>query len=972
MSTPSSNPIVPDYADLGALVKATEPSSKPETIPESSVPVEPMGPPEAQIPVINKAGEKYWLPASQVQRAIFDDKAFTFEKPSPLKPTDLNGEKGRINVVDKDGKKLSITNIKTAEELQQALKEGQWTLQSEYDRKNDPDYQENVELLKSGDDKALTEKTKDISATDENGHYPMINYQTGSKVSLKDREDLIQARKAGYQFADPRFESLYQAHIDNGENKAESFLRSGFKGATFGLSENVEDANIAISNALLKNSKRDEASNYRAEMLASTLNESNKGYQQAGEIIGTAASLLTPEGVLGEAALAGKAAKGIKALKILEDAPIIANVLSHAAQGAIIAAPQAADAVIKGNPKLAAESLGLGAFGGIVLGKLGDVAGNLLAGEGQTNKILSAVGGGGEKAAADILKLEGEAKNKIVSTLSEAGLKDTSNAEKTFQVLNNVSGGSKLSILDKLESVSEKVSTSSLKGEIGALTQGVSSKALASGGLAPELESAIVTLQKKIEKIIPEGEASLTQVQKLSAEISESLGKISGAEGKALTLQARDLVMKELIKTADIAASKANVATAAAWAEQKSIAQAAGALRGGFEAQILAAEKLANQGTEAVSKGLIDSSKLADKVVEGGLGKLKSLVETGFATAGATVGHAILPFLPFIGGGVGATAGNKIGEFVAGKLEAKYGGQAIEKATGSVKSFLEKVLPSSGGKNWLIKNAENPNISSYLTINAVHNTNQALKQIPEFLKNPLIKSSLMAINSDPIKSLLGEQANGLSKAQQFDRLSNKISMLAGNDQMRDQHLDDFSEMMAKNHPEVKAGLKTQLNDKIQAVNDLLHSGNKTEITAFQKQAKYVPTKDQMNKIEAGLNAIENPYVILDGLRSGKVSAQQVSLVKQIYPAIYQEMVNEINKEAFGGKTQLSHQQRISASMITGQPMDSSLKNVQSLQATYAQSQPQQNQPAPKKQGNSKPLKASKIASYTTSQRITQV
>lgn len=921
---------------------------------------------EPLVEVVDQHGTPGTLPQSQVQDAVFRDKLFKLAPVSPIKPQDI-AEDSTVNVVNSDG----ISGTLPIDELTNATQPksaggGGYLLQSKHDIYQDPEVDEIYNLFKTaypsdllkeikdipthkpGEGtqrqeealKKLTEKFKDVQSLDKDHPDQFLMSKNDHQISVP-YEELDQARNAGYTFTDHKFQNLFDAiqrtHFDGTDQSAIETTRNVLQGMVSTI-PGVNQLNQYIQKKVLTADFYDTLN--RGYSLSAFSPEAKDIYQTAntaGKAIGIGTQLLAPEGLLGEVALAGKAGKAIKAAKVLEESPVLASVLGHAAQGLVISTPQIADALIKNNPKLAAESLALGVLGGVVLGelpnalnagskKISQIAGEKLTG--LADNALNSVG-----ATSDVIKLESQAKQKIMDSLIEAGLKESATAEKTVKVLNEVSGGSQMSVLEKLEGSGEKILTAPLTAKINGLVR-IEENGLK---LSPELESAVSGLNQKIEKLFPEGEASLTKLQKLSSELTEGLGKIrSASEVNNFSIGARDLIMEELINAGDSAALKADARTAALWGEQKGIAQAATQMQVGFSDQIAAAEKLA--GGEL-------SKDLKDKLVEGGVKHL-------FHAVGAAAGHAILPH---VGGWIGSKIGGEIGESLA--------------------PFLKNIIPDSPGKSWLLKNANNPDISSYLTMNAIHNTNLNISKIPEFVKNPVIKSVLFANHPEPIKDLLGSQANGLSKSQQFDRLSSKVALLAGNDQLRNQYLDSVANTMAKNHPELVSGLKAELQNRIMTTNTLLNSGNKEQPNAFQTAQKYTPSKDKMAEIESGLNAIRNPYSIMAGLKDGRVNAKQVELVKQTHPAIFQEIVNQINKEAYSGKTELNYQQRISASIITGQKLDPSLNITQPLQATYAQptggaaSGGSSNNKG-KKHGSGG-IHADKVSSYTAAQRISK-
>ncbi len=160
-------------------------------------------------------------------------------------------------------------------------------------------------------------------------------------------------------------------------------------------------------------------------------------------------------------------------------------------------------------------------------------------------------------------------------------------------------------------------------------------------------------------------------------------------------------------------------------------------------------------------------------------------------------------------------------------------------------------------------------------------------------------------------------------------------------------------------------MQQDFNNKVLYLHQILHEKNNTEISPFKKQEKYQPTTSDLKEMTDQLAIAQNPFALLNGLKNGTVTAKQVATASVLNPAILQQIREEITKEAYSGKSNLTYQQRLSASVIMGQAMDKSLKILPQLQSVYAT--PNTNQ-QPKK---SPKLNVSKMpsAQATTAQRI---
>lgn len=288
---PNPNPTMEEAASaIGALVKAARANSpEPAPAPTTPAPSEKFGPEEPRVDVITKDGQLGTIPASQVQAAVFQKKAFTLAPDSPVKSTDFDQD-GRLKVVTKDGQAGTINRPTDLQELSTALKKGQWTLQSEYDRKNNPEYKKNKELVgDSGFDYGLNDKLKksgfsNATVVNADHQYLMIDPKSGIKVNVP-YDDLKQARQAGFQFQDPSFENVYQVMIDKAKNHPQGFDQFG----QFAHSA-VREMPIysTIANQLTKHLEVSQSAEPIA-LLQATVSQGEEEYQsaqKAGEIVG--------------------------------------------------------------------------------------------------------------------------------------------------------------------------------------------------------------------------------------------------------------------------------------------------------------------------------------------------------------------------------------------------------------------------------------------------------------------------------------------------------------------------------------------------------------------------------------------------------------------------------------------------------------------------------------------------------------
>ncbi len=594
---------------------------------------------------------------------------------------------------------------------------------------------------------------------------------------------------------------------------------------------------------------------------------------------------------------------------------LLAKAIGGAVEGAIISAPHAlAEGVIKENVQGAAESLAMGAGIGGILG----------LGAGLINKgaqLFEGTRGSKIDAVAESLGASKESVKAIephrepfMKALESAGVTHKSSPEQVLNSLKSLESGEHLSsTLAKLDKAAELSSASPIRN------------AISNGIVESGEKAALESLASKLDKLAPNGNISLSNWQKFNADLAKS---ISGKADDALNAAKQEILSwsrAELLKAGEAAVtqaeSKVGAKLATEWAEGKAIAEISGQMRQQFLKDI-------------------------------GAGKLDpSLSPVGKLILNGIVGKAA----PAVGSMVGGLPGYAVGE-------------GFKKA---LSSFGERYLQGSGNK-WLSGNRTSQAIGSYMALDAVHAVNARVQQIAPFISNLSAKvPAAYVASANPIKSILGSEANGLSKEQQYHRLSEEVALLAGNPDLlarrAEQAAADFAD-----HPQLAAQIKQDYARKVEVLNGILNKAPPSN--PFQKAKRAMPSRTEMADIEAQLKVAENPFALLDGLKNGKVSAKQVEVAATLTPGILNQIRQEINKEAYTGKVNLTYQQRLAVSTIMGQPMDPSLKAVPQLQAAYGQPAPQ-GQPAPGKpaklgsQGASKASLKLPGAQGTLSQRI---
>lgn len=117
-----------------------------------------------------------------------------------------------------------------------------------------------------------------------------------------------------------------------------------------------------------------------------------------------------------------------------------------------------------------------------------------------------------------------------------------------------------------------------------------------------------------------------------------------------------------------------------------------------------------------------------------------------------------------------------------------------------------------------------------------------------------------------------------------------------------------------------------------------------------KDTRWKPSQMDLVKWNKTVEAVNNPLTILRDFHANQLTAEQVDAVKNVYPHLYQKMVNEVVSQVSELKAPPSIKVKNQLSILLGKDVASNSNNLQSLQAVYQnnkQAQGQQGVPAPK-------------------------
>ena len=132
---------------------------------------------------------------------------------------------------------------------------------------------------------------------------------------------------------------------------------------------------------------------------------------------------------------------------------------------------------------------------------------------------------------------------------------------------------------------------------------------------------------------------------------------------------------------------------------------------------------------------------------------------------------------------------------------------------------------------------------------------------------------------------------------------------------------------------------------------------------FKGAQKWMPPHSDVERFERIAQAVHNPMGVLDALREGRASPDAIQAVQAVYPSLHKRMVDEVVAQIPGLKSAPPASTRLGLSILTGMPLEPSLRDMAQLQTNYAGGPPAQSggMPRPNQKGLGKLGMASRSA-----------
>lgn len=700
-------------------------------------------------------------------------------------------------------------------------------------------------------------------------------------------------------------------------------------------------------------------------------------------------------GVLGEGALAGKAAAGVKALVGTSSFGVrmLGSALGEAAGGAVLMTPQIlAQGIINKDPVAAGETLAWGALTGGGLG-------TLMQGAREATVGIKA----GIEGLQDIINNKNSTLNSIVGNEENVAKVPLSAAEREDAINKIAANGGEGKIPDTKEVVTPTYLTDKLLGDALGMSPTARSKFGSTIAQQHEKLGELIDYIGKDEISKMNNKEFAQSIIDANNETGPKIGRLINMLDNVSTKQ-KDIIMRpsvftqkialenlakgfegepmfaaerKVIKTAidqlDAVAGKDSVLSFKDQQDYKKLLQskvkynvADSSSLNDTKKQVAAiARQEMDDAGDRISQ-LSGNPEIVDAWIK--QKKMFGLTNSLYDHAEKVINGKESKSLDF-GHLMGAVGGHMIGSALGvpglgtliGAVGQKIGSQWIrENAPTKIASFLRK-------------NEMNPNFPTYIVLDAAKILDSKIKEIPKILRSPVIP----IVASNAIKNSLGEESNGLSKQQQFERHANQLNNMVSNTDVLKSQISSMSMPIIHYHPEVGQAMDNALMTRIQYLHDNLPK-QMSEPEAFSKDKPFVPSLQQINDYSKILAVAEDPFHVIQELKNGTLTAKQVEAMSVLNPAILSKIRDKIMEEAYsGGDTGLDYQQKLGAAMLMGQDLGTGWKNVQQYQSMYGPASPAQQMgagPPPKQHGKGgSKLNVDKMpgAQYTQSQRLSK-
>lgn len=675
---------------------------------------------------------------------------------------------------------------------------------------------------------------------------------------------------------------------------------------TFGLGKEIYKATQSDAEA------QDIENKYKA------LGEANPYAAGAGAVAGFGGSMFLGGPVFKGAAKLGQLAEGaVTAGRAAETlglgtrlgAKALGGAVENAAAGALLSAPTVINEVRQGNPQEAAEAVlinaGLGSLFGSALGAAGVGAKSALAkitgsdtlGKFSTDQTIRSMIHSTDKTAI-----------KMIDALESKGVPRAEVADyiKKNNLFRNISGSFDEDVIPKLEE---------LKSIVGKQIGAKHDQLLVDGVDGPSMAELFAKIQDDVVLPLMENGATRGKARQLATQLKDYAEALVDSQEQRALKEGLTLTKEELFQR-PLSLSTLNNERKALDAAVYQNRQAAklGDLNA-MEQELSNVRKIYADTVNTYGEKALGNKWKSELA---GLNKEYSIISTlsDVAERSAQVEKANQQF---------ALKDLILG---AGMLSHPAGilGSA---ATGIATKVLRKK-----GNQWLAQATDQTNNALINAANRV--VDEKLSVIPKILNNTVTGPGIQAGTNSMIRVLdnLGIEHDN-KEVSAFNTFADLLSQQVKAPQ---NIMTAAAKAIGPTDPDMSINLNNTSNN---VINYLYNKMPKSPTGPVPFTAAWQPTPTQLKAFASTVSVAENPFVVLDKLQDGSLNQNHVQTLKALYPSIYSKLVDQIKMEGMKKDAKkLPYNKKIQLSLLLGEPLDPSLNNIKSLQASYQQQEQQ--------------------------------
>lgn len=264
-----------------------------------------------------------------------------------------------------------------------------------------------------------------------------------------------------------------------------------------------------------------------------------------------------------------------------------------------------------------------------------------------------------------------------------------------------------------------------------------------------------------------------------------------------------------------------------------------------------------------------------------------------------------------IGGAIGNAIGGPVGGWLGFKavqpvLEKTIGHLVANKATDVAGRALTSIARNEGLSQWF---------GAALTKQVVGAAEQRIASVPR----ALMGAAAGARNLDSIKAFLGQRANGLTKEQQFQRVSQALTDARANVDGTGQEIAAATSTLGHDPALAQAVAQKQL-----AALGYLHNAlpKPPPPQPFRPAPPWQPSPAEKAAFSRKLEVVQDPFAVVHHVAEGTLTKEHVDALRALYPTLHEAMVAEVAKMASDPKAKLSYGSKAALQLLTGVPLTS--------------------------------------------------